>query len=192
MKKLLLIFPIIICLLSLDSFAGAQRKTAQPKTVRDFFMLLPPEYFQAGSCGDPKTNAAQCRRDTENYLKRYLDVEDTANGYMRGGGEAGQGGFEMAMFKRPDGTYVVALYGFGEMWDDFYFLEYKNGRWSDIGKKTVPDYGKKRWYELPRTGTTIKVYEKIDLEPDSDITFGEAGKKLYDLKWKDGKFSIKK
>ncbi len=189
MTRLSLIFAVVICLFSFSNLAEAQ--TGQPKTVRDFFMLLPPKYFEAGSCGDPKTSAAQCRMDTENYLKHYLDVEDTANGYMMGGAEGGQGGFEMALFKRPNGKYVVGLYSFGEMWDDFYFLEYKNSKWYDISRRVVPGYGKNKWYDLPRNGTTVEVFVKINLKPDSDITFGEPGKKLYDLEWKGGKFPIK-
>ncbi|MBK9768915.1 MAG: hypothetical protein IPP63_18890 [Chloracidobacterium sp.] len=43
------------------------------------------------------------------YLKRYLKVEDTANGYMSGYGDAAQEGFVMALFKRPNGSYLIGF-----------------------------------------------------------------------------------
>lgn len=164
----------------------AQKKSVKPtpKTVRDFFMLLPSAYFEVGCCKDTK----------ESYLKTYLDVEDTANGYMKGGAEAGQGGFEMTLFKKPDNAYIIGLYTFGEVWDDFRFLEYRGGKWFDVSKKVVPDYSSKRWYILPRYGTKVEVYERNREETASEEDFEivEKGEKLYDLEWKNGKFVIKK
>lgn len=173
---------MFVCLATVATTAQKQSVKSTPKTVRDFFMLLPEKYFEVGCCEDTK----------ESYLKAYLDVEDTANGYMKGGAEAGQGGFEMALFKRPNGDYLIGLYSFGEMWDDFYFLEYRGGKWFDVSKKVIPDYGKYRWYELPRNGTTVKVYRKTLLEEEEGVTVGERQEKLYDLEWKNGKFVINK
>ena len=139
-------------------------------------MLLPNKYFDIS---DSKSA----------YLKRLLEVEDTANGYLRGGADAGQGGLEMTLFKRPNGTYIVGLYSFNEMSDDFYFLEYENGKWFDISKQIVPDYGKYRWYEFPRYGTTVKVYKKKFEAEEEGVTGGERQEKLYDLEWKNGEFT---
>lgn len=164
--------------------AQAQKKTGDknPKTVRDFFLLLPNDCFEVGCCGD----------DTkESYLKMFLDVEDTANGYMSGNAEGGQGGFEMTLFKRPNGTYIIGFYSFGEVWDDFYFLGYRGGKWFDVSKKVVPDYSKYRSYELPRYGTTVKVYSATPFEEESETGVSQH-EKLYDLEWKKGRFVIKK
>lgn len=153
-----------------------------PKTVRDYFMLLPSKYFIIECCDG----------DKEAYLKQYLGVEDTKNGYMDGGGDAAQSTFRLALFKRPDKTYVVALNVFGELTDDYYFLDYNDGNWKDISREMIPEFSNNKIYEIPRRGTTIPVFEKrvIDTLESGNLT--EKGKKLYDLSWQNGRFKIKK
>jgi hypothetical protein len=153
-----------------------------PKTVRDFFMLLPEKYF-AIEC---------CQGDKNEYLKQYLTVEDTKNGYMDGGGDAAQSTFRLALFRRPDGTYLVALNVFGEAQDDYYFLDYRDGKWKDISREIIPEYSKDRMYEIPRQGTTVAVFEKRVIDTDGENNLTERGAKLYDLVWQSGKFIIKK
>jgi len=160
-------------------------QSKQPKTVRDFFMVLPDKYFGIECCSFvPKS-----KQKTE-YLKRYLKSEDTANGYMSGYGDAAQDGFVMALFKRQDGTYLIGLYTNGEggaedtPWT--VFLNYSGGKWTDVSRSVVPGHDKLKYiYELPRNGTTVEVFSKKE-EAD-----GYKDKKLYDLEWKNGKF-IKK
>jgi hypothetical protein len=174
--------------------ASAQTKqssTANPRTVRDFFNLLPQNYFPIISCKvQSDKNCDKARRE---YLKNYLIVEDTANGYMKGGCDGGQKCFVMALFRRPSSSrtsrsYIVGLNTWDEFGEETYFLEYSNGEWRDIGKEVVPEYNKERKaYELPRYGTTIEVYEL-----KSDEIGNKRSRKLYDLIWKEGKFSIKK
>lgn len=185
MKEKFLFSALLICLLGFGLAASAQVK--QPKTVRDFFMLLPAKYFSLDCCMNKNA-----RQGKEEYLRRYLDVEDTANGYMRGAGDAAQEGFEMALFKRANGTYLVAFYTFGEggvedtPW--CVFLDYKNGKWTDVSRAVVPNYNAQKYaYELPQQGTTIEVFQKDENGEDF-----YKGKKLYDLIWQNGKFTVKK
>lgn len=183
-KGSFLLLSLAILVFTIGSFA----QTKQPKTVRDFFSLLPQEYFSLEGC-ETKIDK-NCNKAQSEYLNRYLQVEDTNNGYMSGVGEAGQGGFEMALFKKADGKYVIGLSTHNEVTDNFYFLEYKNGNWVDVGKSFVPDYGKARWYEFPRYGKVINVFDnKIT---DKDVGATEKGQKLYDLEWEKGQFRIKK
>jgi hypothetical protein len=96
----------------------------------------------------------------------------------------------MAIFKRPDGRYLVGVATFAEMMNSNYFLEYSNGEWTDVSSTVVPEFSKKYMYELPRIGTAVKVFEKKIVEQGDDFEASEKGKKLYDLKWQDGKFTI--
>jgi len=98
---------------------------------------------------------------------------------------------EMAIFKRPDGTYLVGLATSSEMLNDNYFLNYKNGTWTDVSS-SVPEFSKKNMYELPRQGTTVGVFAKKIIEQGPDYEASEKGKRLYDLVWKDGRFIVKK
>jgi hypothetical protein len=161
-------------------------QTKQPKTVRDFFNLMPQKYFTLERCVDKPTKT-NCDKARAEYLNNYLEVEDTANGYMKGNCDGAQSCFTMALFKRPNGTYIVAINKLFETAEETHFLEYRNGNWKDIGAQVIPEYSKEKTYELPRKGTTIEVYELKEIEEG----FIERGEKLYDLVWRNGKFSIK-
>jgi len=162
----------------------------QPKTVRDFFMLLPEKYFLLEGCERSKDK--DCQKAKLDYLKTFGEIEDTANGYLKGGCDGAQSCLEMALFKRPDGKYLIALGVSQEMTDSYYFLDYENGNWKDVSAQIVPQFSRKYMYELPRNGTTVKVFTKKVLEKGDNYEISEKGEKLYDLEWKDGKFSIKK
>lgn len=174
-----------VFLFSLTVFVDAQAK--QPKTARDFFLALPDKYFSLDCCMMlPKA------KQKPEYLKRYLNVEDTANGYISGYGDAAQEGFALALFKRPNGSYLIAFYTYGEGGPEdtpwTVFLDYKNGKWTDISRTAVAGYNKEKYiYELPRTGTTIQVFAK-----DEEGQDWYKGKKLHDLVWVNGKFEVKK
>lgn len=165
----------------------ARMQTKQPKTVRDFFNLMPQKYFTLERCVDKPTKI-NCDKARAEYLKNYLEVEDTANGYMKGSCDGAQSCFTMALFKRPNGTYIVAINKLFETSEETHFLEYANGNWKDIGAQVIPEYSKEKTYELPRKGTTLEVYELKEIEEG----FIERGEKLYDLVWQNGRFSIKK
>jgi len=167
-----------------------ESQTNQPKTVRDFFMLLPEKYFVLEGCERFKDK--HCRKAKLDYLKTFAEVEDTANGYLKGGCDGAQSCLEMALFKRPDNSYIVGLATVDEMTNDYYFIEYKNGNWSDVSAKIVPKFSKKNMYELPRKGTTIEVFARKTTGIGDDYETGEKGAKLYDLEWKNGKFTVKK
>jgi hypothetical protein len=162
-------------------------QTKQPKTVRDYFNLLPQKYFTLEGCVDKPTKE-NCEKARERYLKSFLEIEDTANGYMKGGCDGAQSCFTMALFKRRNGIYIVGLNKAFEGGEETHFLEYANGKWKDIGAQIIPEYSKYKTYELPRRGTTLAVYELKGVEEG----INERGEKLYDLVWQTGKFNIKK
>jgi len=177
--------PLALAAALLLASAAAGAQTARPKTVRDFFELLPQKYFMLEGCAPARDK--NCARARAEYLRRYLQIEDAANGYMQGGCDGAQSCFEMALFKRPDGTYVVGLTTSHEMSENSYFLEYAGGAWRDIGARVVPEYGEDKVYELPRHGTTVEVYENRVVPGEG---YRERGRKLYDLAWKSGNFTI--
>ena len=187
MNKGILCLALAAALLS--SIGHAQTKT--PKTVRDFFNLLPAKYFEIGCCGvhdEPDSLKAHTK-----YLETFLRVEDTANGYLEGGCEGGQSCIVMALFKKPDGSYIVGVHTANTMYDHNYFLEYRNGRWYDVAAKVVPLYDKNKAYALPRYGTEVAVFSTKVVERISRTqVIREQGPKLYDLVWKNGRFTIKR
>ncbi|MFT3742830.1 MAG: hypothetical protein QM785_00920 [Pyrinomonadaceae bacterium] len=170
-----------VIMLALAIGISAQSKT--PKTARDFFLALPDKYFSLDCC----MSMPRSKQKTE-YLKRYLKVDDPANGYISGFGDAAQEGFALTLFKRPNGSYLIGFYTYGEggvedtPWT--VFLDYKAGKWTDVSRSTIAGYNKEKFiYELPQKGTTVEVFAKDENGQD-----WYKGKKLYDLVWKDGKF----
>lgn len=161
-------------------------QTKEPKTVMDFFALLPEKYFTLEGCF--RKTDKDCSKARAEYLKNYKEVEDIKNGYFKGGCDGGQRCIEMAIFKRPDKSYVVALATFGEMLDENYFLDYENGVWTDISAKVIPEFSKDKRYEIPRYGTTVKVFSTKLIEQGDDYEIREKDKNIYDLEWKNGKF----
>jgi hypothetical protein len=168
--------------------AAALAQSGQPKTVREFFNLLPQKYFTLEGCADNPTKR-NCDKARADYLKTFLEVEDTANGYMKGGCDGAQSCFQLALFKRPNSTYVVGLTTSLEMSENSYFLEYTGGVWRDISARVVPGYGEDKIYELPRYGTTVEVYENKKVAGED---YRERGRKLYELVWKEGRFNHRK
>jgi hypothetical protein len=166
----------------LDESETSEPQTEQPRTVRDFFNLLPQKYFTLEGCEPAKDK--NCERAHREYVKTFLEVEDTKNGYWKSGCDGAQSCLTMALFKRPDATYIVHVLTEFEMGEDSYFLEYKNGKWTDIGAQVIPEYSAKNTYVPPRYGTTVEVFKKNFPEPE----YSERGAKIYDLEWKDGKF----
>jgi len=161
-------------------------QTKQPKTVREFFNLLPQKYFPLEGCSDKPTKA-NCDRARREYVGNYLEVEDTANGFWKSGCDGAQMCLTMALFRRPDASYIVAVQTEFEADTRNYFLEYRGGQWFDISARVIPGFSRSNIYEPPRRGTTVAVYAK-----DRSREFPSRGKKLYDLVWKNGKFSVKR
>ena len=172
-----------------ENFESNKTETAQtnqPKTLREFFTLLPSKYFALEGCDSTKDK--NCDKARTEYIKTFLEVEDAKNGYWKSGCDGAQSCLTMAFFKRPEANYVVHILTEFEGGENSNFLEYKSGKWSDIGAEIVPEYSEKNTYVPPQKGTTVEVFKKNFPEP----SYSERGAKIYDLIWNDGKFSIKK
>src|SRR5262245_5975280 len=167
-----------------------------PKTVREFFMALPDKYFTVMGCQPAKDKG--CTKAKEDYLRNVLQAEDSATGYLKAGCDGGQECIEMALFRKPDGTYVIGVTTGSELASHSYFLDYNGKTWTDISSKVVPQFSKKNYYQLPQYGTTVEVFgrqiadEDKDEDADAPADTGEKGDKLYDLEWKGSKFAMKK
>jgi hypothetical protein len=168
--------------------ATPARAAVEPSNVREFFELLPEKYFVLEGCDREKDK--DCKMAREEYLKILPSTVDLKNGYLEGGCDGAQACITMAIFKRPNGTYLIGVATTNEMGSDFHFLDYVGGQWRDASNE-VPEFSTKTWYELPRVGTTMPVFERKVTEKGSDYEVTERGRKLYDLAWKDGKFTRK-
>src|ERR1700704_1072495 len=91
-----------ILLLVIVALVGAQLTIAQvsePRTVRDYYLLLPDKYFEA---------------DREQRVKWMLDpkrgaVIDVKTGYLLAQGDGAQMSLVVCLFKNRDGAYTIAV-----------------------------------------------------------------------------------
>ncbi len=97
MKKQIIFILAIILTLGAVSSTSAQNK--MPRTVEDFYMLLPAKYIQP--LGEMKDR------------KKLIKTRDVANGYLYLSGKAAMPGWEgwaeIALFKKTNGEYVVGV-----------------------------------------------------------------------------------
>ena len=159
---------------------GAQTK--QAKTARDFFMLVPAEFYSFQCCNENK----------QEYLKQYVTTETPD--FLEGTDE-GVNEFTLAVYRRPNGKYLIGLRSQAERWRDYYFLDYKNGKLVNNSKTAVPLYRTDNIYEFAQDGKTIHVFRKKYDSPTKEISvdYGVSkGRKLYDLIWRGGQFTVKR
>jgi hypothetical protein len=164
-----------ILLLGVTSIAAFAQSAEprHPRTVVDYYMLLPEKYFEA---------------NREQRLHWMLDPErgaiiDIPNGYLFAPGDGAQTDIYTCIFKRSNGSYLVAVGyndkdGVFETFLDFFL--YDHGRLRNVTQTVLPvRFNKSLYYDLPRRGTTIPVTNA-------------SGKKLYDLVWTGNVFHLKR
>lgn len=148
-----------------QSQASAKARQS-PHTVLDFYMLLTSEEM-------PPLESIKNR-------KSIIEVQDIRNGYIKLNGSYWEGSGEIALFKKTDGSYIVALVetGCGPICSSsLKFLRYQDNRWLNVTEQLLPEMSDalllKEYrrvtgsggkfdaipvlYDLPRIGKSIKV-----------------------------------
>jgi hypothetical protein len=148
---------------------------ATPKTVADFFLLVPGRYMPYYDL-----------RFREEMLRgeRRGGIVDIANGFISWDASDNTEYFEFALFRKSNGGYLVA---YSVPYDDqfpdaskFLLLSYDRGRWRDDTAALLPvPYVKTQTYRLPRRGTTIEVA-------------AADGQTLYTLVWRKDRFVMRR
>ena len=144
----------------------------EPKTVADFFRLVPEKYVGYDLAF------------REDFVRghRRGSIIDIANGYIYWNASDNPEEFEFALFKKRNGKYIVA---FSTPYDSqfpdsarFVLLSYDGGKWCNVTKALLPiEYDKTLTYGLPRKGRSIHVVS-------------EWGQQRYTLKWANDRFTL--
>jgi hypothetical protein len=169
----------ILCLLAVITAPGLKASPAQssaPKTVGDYFLLVPERYFPYD---------LSFRQDLLHGDHRGV-VIDVRNGYISWDASDAPDAFEFVIFRKSNGSYVVA---YNDTGDDFdqpgdgpgpMLLSYEGGKWRDVTKALLPvALDRKLGYKLPRNGRSIEVTN-------------EQGRKLYTLTWAHDRFRLER
>jgi hypothetical protein len=170
LKANLVINFVLIALITVAGFATADAQCAEPKTVADFFRLVPERYMMGYDF-----------RFREGLLRgeRRGAVVDIRNGYIYWNASDNPEEFEFAIFRKNNGKYIVAFsVGYDADFDysEFFLLSYDGGRWRDVTRELLPvRYNRTNTYRLPRKGRSI-------------VVTGEGGRTLYKLTWANDRF----
>ncbi len=197
MKKLFISFSLLLFAFSINSFAQT------PRTVTDFYLAMPSDVYSTNMEGNKVTGKAALTKLRRSMLK----VEDIKNGYLKIEG-AWEGWAEIALFKKKDGSYLIAQAesGCGPACEGFIkFFTFKNGKWTDVTEQVFPNLseeqikqaftaknvdpeetGLSHYFLLPQKGTTVKM--ACNMCSDGD----EEHFTLMEFNWNSEKFSVKK
>lgn len=182
---------LIVCLSA--SIVSAQ----QLKTVTDYFLAFPSDAHEIYS--QSKGQVLKPGPELEKYRRSLIKVEDVKNGFLRLEGDW-EGWAEFALFKKTDGSYLVAsnFVGCGPACGStLFFYEHKDGKWTDVTADVfeAPDDDEVKaafkrvksddtshslFYTLPRKGTDITL-ECSMCKGDDDLL-------LFTYSWKSPKF----
>ena len=181
----------VLFLFVFSVLAAAQTR---PKTVTEFYLALPTSFnvvknleqspfrdgffFNDFYSNERNTSGAEIMK----FRKSLIKIQDVQNGYMRLEG-TWEGWVEIALFKKADGEYLVALSqvacGPGCQ-GDVMFLTYKKGVWTNVTKQVFPSSpsSDRGYFKFPRVGTTIDLICGDDGGEDC-----KDGSKLAEFKW---------
>src|SRR5688572_17226768 len=99
----------LLIILSGAFWISASGQGSTESELRRIFKAIPSKYF----------NIHCCDGNADEFIKKYVTVEDSVNGYMKGADteeDPKYGSFEMALFKRADGTYLVGFHSESLRW----------------------------------------------------------------------------
>lgn len=165
------LLPLVV--IAFAGFGTSAAQSAGPKTVADFFRLVPDRYM----AGYDKPFREELVRGEHRGA-----IIDISNGYIYWNASDNPEEFEFAIFRKNNGKYIVAFSigydpDFGNP-STFFLLSYDRGKWRDVTGTLLPvRHRGVHSYYLPRHGRTIAVT-------------GESGRRLYSLRWAHDRFRL--
>lgn len=184
---------LVILLSSTASNLTLPLDSQKPRTILDYYLLVPHRYLQLQGV------------DSRAAREAAISIRDVENGYLQIRQQAGETYTALTLFKRPEGTDTVAVETRSctrGCFSKLTLLLYENDQWVDITSERLPviddltlrgilkkqvtskeenlaDFHPRILYTLPRGGSVIEVSEHW------------SGMELGQLEWEDGKFVFK-
>lgn len=163
--------PISIFTILFTGVFAANIFAQMPKTVTDFYLLMPNDKYSKNAEGKTIKGKAALTK----FRKSLIKVEDISNGYLRLE-EPGKVWSEMAIFKKKDGLYIVGQSGqlCPNCISEMEFYSYQNSQWTKITDKVLPDLTEEQLiksvikkninleafdtgFMMPRKGRTLRI-----------------------------------
>lgn len=179
MKRLFLV-PLLLgaLLLAAPSLNAHPRQAAKTKrlSVLDYYFLLP----FVGNEGIPKTGKELHYR-RESLRPQYKPVVDLRHDYLSVQPDSAPR-VQVAVFRGAADVVAYSAPDYQSDYNSFALYRLQNGKLRDVTKQLlpVPVREDRFLYELPRVGTTIRVFS-FNIEKQSR-------KPAFDLAWRRGRF----
>ncbi len=162
---------------------ASEAKPKTPRTVLDYFDLLPKHFFEVEYSGS-NTNRRKWLREGFNpdIPANNRSIIDLKNDFLRFPGDGAQGRLDIAVFRCKGQATIGVHNNFEE--GDLSFWRYRNGKFIEVTKQVVPvGFNSRNGYAMPRLGTTIRVFKSSFW-----FRFKPGMKPLYTLRWRGGRF----
>lgn len=154
--------------------------------LKDAYLTMPAKYLRFDQCNPNSNVDKECIKYRAEYLNMYVTIDE--RNYFNTGGESFNPTITLALFRRTNGSFVVGVSSETTVGWTIGFLEKKGGKWVDVSRSVIPDFDQKNYYQLQRYDKSIEV-RRIDPNDDAG---GDYGPRIYDLVWKNDKFTISK
>ena len=146
------------------------KEVAEPKSVLDYYLLLPDKYFEVN----------EDERVKFMLNERRGAVIDVERGYLHALGDGAQTDIYVRLFERPGQLPVIAVKYYASDSHDFTYLDFFEYRDGGLVQESLSPVkiDENLTYELPRHGNTIQA-------------FNAHGSPVYDLVWSQTKFELR-
>ena len=150
---------------------SSQAEAKSPRSLAEVWALQP-------TCGQNKFDL---------FGSGQTVVNDPTNGYQKVGNDSTS--TVIALFKQSNGEYLVGVNQTTTMSSESCFLRYRSSQWQDISRQIVPNYSPKNYYEVPRKGKRVTVFDLVRVVDLNDEIYDKGSRKS-SLIWRNGKFII--
>jgi hypothetical protein len=169
---------IALTILSLAAVAAAQTK---PRTVKDFYLQIPAEFFPSDAA--KRARWIDITDEEGRFLSLEIPVKDITG--EEGGPNSSVFG-EIKLFKRKNGATLlgqsITLCDAGVCQSQARLLEYNNGKWKDVSEELLPKVSNEDAIKALRDSVSydkpLKDGEEIPLvinfTQGDNITYGAA------------------
>ena len=181
---------LLASLLMTFAFPCFSDNAAKPKTVLDFFLLVPYRYIASDEYTELGKSVARSHRELLLNSRRWGSIIDLRHDYIYQVIDSSPTQ-SVALFRYKGRVLIAVSY---EIYDvqpteyAFYLLRYENGACQDVTKQMLPVAPNEFHNDiLPRYGTTINNYVLPRYGTTIQVK-NAKGKTLYKLQWEAGKF----
>lgn len=158
----------MLVLFVLTGSSLAQVADSRPKSILDYYFLLPHKYL------------SYLKADSRSVREAALKIKDVDGGFLKSGQAADEVSTSLALFRKSDGSNVIAVENrscLAGCSSSLHLLSYANGQWADVTHDLLPVIDESKIRALLRQQYTNAPVEQIR-EPRLIHTLQKDGRSI--------------